>query len=131
MHPAKEGFSALPFFDEFDLSTVDILLISQYVDPSSPLTLHTPPGSAVISLFEWVCWGLRRQDQHRILLFGYFQGLGPGYVYENRNTIYTSFILHAPGYCILVLALLFLRPYSDDETHSPGLFDIQQWLTDQ
>lgn len=31
MHPAKEGFSALPFFDEFDLSTVDILLISQYV----------------------------------------------------------------------------------------------------
>lgn len=33
MHPAKEGFSALPFFDEFDLSTVDILLISQYVSP--------------------------------------------------------------------------------------------------
>lgn len=33
MHPAKEGFSALPFFDEFDLSTVDILLISQYVIP--------------------------------------------------------------------------------------------------
>jgi len=33
MHPAKEGFSALPFFDEFDLSTVDILLISQYVHP--------------------------------------------------------------------------------------------------
>ena len=32
MHPAKDGFSALPFFDEFDLSTVDILLISQYVD---------------------------------------------------------------------------------------------------
>lgn len=32
MHPAKEGFAALPFFDEFDLSTVDILLISQYVN---------------------------------------------------------------------------------------------------
>lgn len=31
MHPAKEGFSALPFFDEFDLSTVDVLLVSQYV----------------------------------------------------------------------------------------------------
>jgi hypothetical protein len=31
MHPAKEGFAALPFFDEFDLSTVDILLLSQYV----------------------------------------------------------------------------------------------------
>lgn len=37
MHPAKEGFSALPFFDEFDLSTVDILLISQYVKISAPV----------------------------------------------------------------------------------------------
>ncbi|PYH49477.1 cleavage polyadenylation factor subunit YSH1 [Aspergillus saccharolyticus JOP 1030-1] len=38
MHPAKEGFSALPFFDEFDLSTVDILLISHFhVDHSSAL----------------------------------------------------------------------------------------------
>jgi hypothetical protein len=36
MHPAKEGFSALPFFDEFDLSTVDILLISQYVEFPCP-----------------------------------------------------------------------------------------------
>lgn len=36
MHPAKEGFSALPFFDEFDLSTVDILLISQYVRYTFP-----------------------------------------------------------------------------------------------
>lgn len=35
MHPAKEGFAALPFFDEFDLSTVDILLLSQYVTPNS------------------------------------------------------------------------------------------------
>lgn len=36
MHPAKEGFAALPFFDEFDLSTVDILLISQYVNLPFP-----------------------------------------------------------------------------------------------
>ena len=41
MHPAKEGFSALPFFDEFDLSTVDILLISQYVYSHSLLLCHT------------------------------------------------------------------------------------------
>lgn len=39
MHPAKEGFSALPFFDEFDLSTVDVLLVSQYV---VLLTLSSP-----------------------------------------------------------------------------------------
>jgi hypothetical protein len=55
MHPAKEGFSALPFFDEFDLSTVDILLISQYVDCPFPSDIllsrrhpsmlhHTPEG---------------------------------------------------------------------------------------
>ncbi|KAK2751107.1 endoribonuclease ysh1 [Myotisia sp. PD_48] len=30
MHPAKEGFAALPFFDDFDLSAVDILLISHF-----------------------------------------------------------------------------------------------------
>ena len=28
-HPAYDGLAALPYFDEFDLSTVDILLISQ------------------------------------------------------------------------------------------------------
>lgn len=44
MHPAKEGFSALPFFDEFDLSTVDILLISQYVTVSLLLSPHSVLG---------------------------------------------------------------------------------------
>lgn len=29
MHPAYDGLAALPFYDDFDLSTVDILLISQ------------------------------------------------------------------------------------------------------
>jgi len=29
LHPAYDGLAALPFYDEFDLSTVDILLISQ------------------------------------------------------------------------------------------------------
>jgi hypothetical protein len=43
MHPAKDGFSSLPFFDEFDLSTVDILLISQYVGSISPLQTFPRP----------------------------------------------------------------------------------------
>ncbi|KAF2231385.1 endoribonuclease YSH1 [Viridothelium virens] len=30
MHPAHEGISALPFYDDFDLSTVDVLLISHF-----------------------------------------------------------------------------------------------------
>jgi len=29
MHPGYEGLAALPFYDDFDLSTVDVLLISQ------------------------------------------------------------------------------------------------------
>lgn len=33
----------MPFFDDFDLSTVDILLISQYV--LSPRSLPSPPPS--------------------------------------------------------------------------------------
>ncbi|KZZ95195.1 endoribonuclease ysh1 [Ascosphaera apis ARSEF 7405] len=38
MHPAKEGYSALPFFDEFDLSTIDVLLISHFhLDHSAAL----------------------------------------------------------------------------------------------
>ncbi len=27
-HPAYDGLAALPFFDDFDLSTVDVLLIN-------------------------------------------------------------------------------------------------------
>ncbi|KFX98185.1 hypothetical protein O988_04482 [Pseudogymnoascus sp. VKM F-3808] len=30
MHPAFDGLSALPFYDDFDLSTVDVLLISHF-----------------------------------------------------------------------------------------------------
>lgn len=29
IHPAYDGLAALPFYDEFDLSEVDILLITQ------------------------------------------------------------------------------------------------------
>lgn len=29
IHPAYDGLAALPFYDEYDLSTVDILLITQ------------------------------------------------------------------------------------------------------
>ncbi|KAI4136723.1 MAG: hypothetical protein L6R39_007645, partial [Caloplaca ligustica] len=35
MHPAYDGLGALPYFDEFDLSTVDVLLISQNTSSSS------------------------------------------------------------------------------------------------
>jgi hypothetical protein len=35
MHTGKEGTEAMPYFDTFDLETIDILLISQYVLPFS------------------------------------------------------------------------------------------------
>ncbi len=31
MHTGREGTDAMPYFDTFDLETIDILLISQYV----------------------------------------------------------------------------------------------------
>ncbi|KAL8728622.1 MAG: hypothetical protein Q9166_005275 [cf. Caloplaca sp. 2 TL-2023] len=38
MHPAYDGLGALPYFDEFDLSTVDVLLISHFhVDHAASL----------------------------------------------------------------------------------------------
>ncbi|CAI6336437.1 unnamed protein product [Periconia digitata] len=38
MHPAHEGLAAMPFYDEFDLSTVDLLLISHFhVDHAASL----------------------------------------------------------------------------------------------
>lgn len=33
VHPAYTGLTALPFIDNLDWSTVDALLITQYVDP--------------------------------------------------------------------------------------------------
>lgn len=44
MHPAYDGLASLPYYDEFDLSTVDVLLISQYVTTYSLLReLYTLP----------------------------------------------------------------------------------------
>lgn len=43
MHTGREGMAAMPYFDDFDLGTVDILLISQYVH-HSPLFLFCSRG---------------------------------------------------------------------------------------
>lgn len=32
MYSGRDGIAALPYFDEFDLSAIDVLLISQYVN---------------------------------------------------------------------------------------------------
>ena len=52
MHPAFEGIGALPYFDEFDLSTVDVLLISQYV---IILLLYLPPSLQERDFRDVVC----------------------------------------------------------------------------
>jgi cleavage and polyadenylation specificity factor subunit 3 len=41
MYSGRDGIAALPYFDEFDLSTIDVLLISQYV-PSHSLSTDAP-----------------------------------------------------------------------------------------
>jgi hypothetical protein len=55
MHPAYEGLSGMPFYDEFDLSTVDVLLISQYVLSRSFKPLRVWRGIAVVhhGVCEW------------------------------------------------------------------------------
>ena len=45
MHPAYDGYAALPYYDEFDLSTVDVLLISQYVASSLIRCKHVNVGA--------------------------------------------------------------------------------------
>lgn len=82
MHPAKEGFSALPFFDEFDLSTVDVLLISQYV--------NLPKVAQILDMVEWATRCTSRGD-----LRLYLWSLGPycsRLVFEEPDT----FECHAP-----------------------------------
>ena len=64
MHPAYDGLAALPYYDEFDLSTVDVLLISQYV------SIHVSPRDSGISCAPHLAtWMLRtRPSQYFELL---------------------------------------------------------------
>lgn len=43
MYSGRDGIAALPYFDEFDLSTIDVLLISQYVPLLFPSTSVPAP----------------------------------------------------------------------------------------
>jgi hypothetical protein len=113
MHPAKEGFSALPFFDEFDLSTVDILLISQYVDCSLPsdtllsrqqswMLHHTPEGPRGRRHFRAlaaVCGGPF-----------FFSDTGPRSMYMSHTIQYIPAVNFMFLDCILILVLARWRP---------------------
>lgn len=60
MHPAYEGLSAMPFYDDFDLSTVDVLLISQYVftlAPRASIEVGGPGASLQSYLHGGLDWG--------------------------------------------------------------------------
>lgn len=64
MHPAYEGLSAMPFYDDFDLSTVDVLLISQYVPTHSVLASRWRiPGISLQSDFRRTFWLLHHVYQ--------------------------------------------------------------------
>ena len=57
MHPAYDGLASLPYYDEFDLSTVDILLISQYVTnrsfPWDYCASHDKGGAHRLADYKW------------------------------------------------------------------------------
>ena len=50
LHPAYDGIASLPFLYEYDLSEVDVLLISQCVSPQSPQPLGQEPDGRVSTL---------------------------------------------------------------------------------
>lgn len=58
MHTGREGMAAMPYFDDFDLGTVDILLISQYVN-------HSPLFLLLSHEWQWRCGeGTSVEDEH-------------------------------------------------------------------
>lgn len=50
IHPAYSGMASLPFVDELDWSTVDVLLITQYAVPLRDLDLLV---TYLLSVFIW------------------------------------------------------------------------------
>lgn len=50
IHPAYSGMASLPFVDELDWSTVDVLLITQYAVPLRVLDLLV---TYLLSVFIW------------------------------------------------------------------------------
>lgn len=77
MHPAHIGMMALPYYDTFDLSTVDVLLISQYV------------SRFLLAINHMVFGGQGR----RIAAVGHSDTghCAPHHVYENQWNIFTSY----------------------------------------
>jgi hypothetical protein len=67
MHPAYEGLSAMPFYDEFDLSTVDVLLISQYVYACSPLSFSILVEGTWRITAVGLCMRGQRPAQHHLV----------------------------------------------------------------
>ena len=110
-HPAFHGLASLPYFDEFDLSTVDILLISQYVIILSlPRDLCLRCADKVclsrnsatpVQLGKWLgrrsalqvetCFGPGFEADCSISLLVY--AASRNYVYQSTNTI-TLYIIH-------------------------------------
>lgn len=65
MHTGREGMAAMPYFDDFDLGTVDILLISQYVYPYLPCHLSQTTGMSLVARMRR-CSLVLRSDKRMI-----------------------------------------------------------------
>lgn len=97
MHPAYEGLSAMPFYDDFDLSTVDVLLISQYVYTSA-LRFSIGVGGPGVSLQSYM-----------------HGGLGTNVLYIRNNGISFAPSCSTPVMCLLTQAHMYIAP-----TKTPG-----------
>jgi hypothetical protein len=98
MHPAFEGLAALPFYDEFDLSTVDVLLISQYV---LPLCQRWRQGMGLPQALwdAYISPGQRMHVPYLLASARSYTMLSPALrlVYENQSKLYLLHVMASPG----------------------------------
>ena len=94
MHPAFEGLASLPYYDEFDLSTVDLLLISQYVTLSLSVCFDRTQYVGMLGFFESGYWDTQKKSaaaQLRTTQLDWDVGRGLHVLTEKKcNHLYTT-----------------------------------------
>ena len=87
MHTGREGMAAMPYFDDFDLGTVDILLISQYVHITPSLLYLSESKKQTDSTF-WNCNEIDCCGEQGLVTFEYSRSIvGSCCTIVQRNTI--------------------------------------------
>ncbi len=92
MYSGRDGIAALPYFDEFDLSTIDVLLISQYVPLLSSSYQHFEvlPLSTTEVVALWTQGNVADEQM--------LQCAGSGCLLFDHVSIYSCISLDEPQY---------------------------------